>query len=148
MRRFSLFIVKGFLFIIAVVVLSVIAWSVSFGLFGMHNENGYWKTIIFFIIFFTSISKIIALYAVFKCFIVIRYLEKRTKQASYLKPLHDLNRSGLFYSISLIMSLPFVYLFVEKEDAPGLLLIYLIAIGIGFFAWALSYLLEDQLSDK
>ena len=73
---------------------------------------------------------------------------KRKEKDRYPKYLEDVTKSNLYFALSLSLALPFVYLFVEQDDSPGFLLLYIVLVGFGFSFAALGKVLQDMVSER
>lgn len=59
-----------------------------------------------------------------------------------------IQKSALLFSMSMTLSCPFVYIFVDYDDSPGLLLIYILVMLMGYITYTLFYLIYDYYAFK
>jgi hypothetical protein len=118
---------------------------VTFGVTELFEGMLLWRVNIAFIILFTTAALIPYLTMLYLTYSILRGFEKKVPREDIIGLLDRLKKYSLYYTGVLFLSLPFVYWFVEVDDSPGLLLMYIVATGAGLLGLAVAYLLKDIL---
>ncbi|MFW5842069.1 MAG: DUF2975 domain-containing protein [Bacillota bacterium] len=146
MRHYAYMFLKGITQLMSIPFILWVFMIVTFGFTELGSYTLTWQLIISSIIIFTTGALIPYLYMLFMIYQLLRTLEKKQPLENSLRLLDKLIRSSLYYLALMILSLPFVYMFVERDDSPGLLLLYIFVTGAGFVALAAAYVLKDVIN--
>lgn len=93
------------------------------------------------------------LFALYQAFKLLNYIDMNNAFSDLsVKALKNIKYCAFTISILYVVMMPFVYLFAEKDDAPGLIIIAIVPIFaslvIAVFAAVLQRLLEEAIEIK
>lgn len=95
-----------------------------------------------------SLSLIPFLYTVMNSFRLLIIFEQKEKMNYRHLYLYNIQKGTFYYAIIITLSLPFVYLFVEVDDSPGFLLLFIIFALTGYVLSAFAYVLKEQVYEN
>lgn len=116
----------------------------------MNQEGNYLQNPILAVLYATTIPFFFGLYETLK---LLNYIDiKNAFSELSIKALKNIKYSAIVISILYIIGMPFLYIMVEKYDAPGILLLEIIvtfaAIVVAVFASVLQRILEEAIEKK
>lgn len=146
MRHYAYMFLKGVTQLMSIPFIIWVFMLVTFGFTELGTYSLTWALVISCVIIFTTAALIPYLYTLFMAHRLLRTFEKKDPVEDGTSVLDKVIKSSLYYTLLMFLTLPFVYLFVEKDDSPGLLLMYILGTGAGLLALAIAYVLKDVLN--
>jgi hypothetical protein len=126
-------------------ILFVLRMDVAFIQLIARDPISLWSLVYLMIVLTSTYSLYPFLKIMVSSFSLLVTIEKGEKE-TYPRYLKAITKSNLYFAYSLSLALPFVYLFVDKDDSPGFLLIYLVLVSFGYFFAALGKVLKDMVN--
>lgn len=152
MKKYSTALLRCAIYIAAIIILALCGIAAWMLVEAEPTSKYYILKIVFFI--GTCVASIPFYTALYQSFKLLRYIDTGHAFSSYsVKALNLITRSALAeFLICTLGGLPFFYVLVEIDDAPGLLIIGMALAGFSFvifvFASVLNMLLQDAIDIK
>ena len=141
MRGFVYLFMKVVLLLVFLVLfLFVLRVDAAFMVSIVREEFSWWTLNFALIIVCSTISLYPFGQTIWQSFRLVKTFEQKEKPFVLLK---QIEKSSFVFGIVMTLVLPFVYLFVEVDDSPGFLLLYILFAFSGYFFSAFAYVLKD-----
>jgi hypothetical protein len=116
----------------------------------MYPEHSYLKYLIYVVFYGAAIPFYIALYQSFK---LLNYIDKNNAFSELsVRVLKNIKYCAIIISCIFVLGMPLFYLFAEKDDAPGVILVGMVLVFasmvIAVFAAVLERLLKQAIDIK
>ncbi|WP_018755529.1 DUF2975 domain-containing protein [Paenibacillus terrigena] len=116
----------------------------------LYPDHSYLKYLVFIDLYATAIPFYFALY---QAFLLLGYIDKNKAFSELsVRVLKNIKYCAISISILYVLGMPLFYLIVEKDDAPGIIVIGMVmifsSIVIAVFAAVLQKLLKEAIDIK
>lgn len=148
MRKLVYILLNMFIQLMSLPFLAFTIMLIVYGMFGIGHYSPFLIFSIVLVILLTTIAFGFYIHILISSYNLMKALY--TKQASHqsITQVVYIQRSSLIFSIAMFIALPFVYIFVEYDDSPGLLLLYILLTLFGFVIYSITYLINDYYFNK
>ncbi|MGO4537873.1 DUF2975 domain-containing protein [Paenibacillus sp. 2TAB19] len=116
----------------------------------MYPDHSYLQYLVYIVFYGAAIPFYVALYQAFK---LLNYIDKNNAFSELsVRVLKNIKYCAIIISCIFVLGLPLFYLFAEKDDAPGVILVGMVLIFaslvIAVFAAVLQKLLKEAIDIK
>ncbi|WP_337100144.1 DUF2975 domain-containing protein [Paenibacillus sp. YIM B09110] len=116
----------------------------------MYPEHSYLKYLVYIVFYGAAIPFYVALYQAFK---LLNYIDKNNAFSELsVRVLKNIKFCAIIISCIFVLGLPIFYLFAERDDAPGVIVIGMVLVFasmvIAVFAAVLQRLLKEAIDIK
>lgn len=116
----------------------------------MYPDHSYLKYLVYIVFYGAAIPFYVALYQAFK---LLNYIDKNNAFSELsVRVLKNIKYCAIIISCIFVLGLPIFYLFAERDDAPGVIVIGMVLVFasmvIAVFAAVLQRLLKEAIDIK
>ncbi len=149
MRNFVFLFLKIVLLMMSVAyVMFALMIDMAYGIAILRDVEEVARLIFLPIPLFLTISVVPFFYTIVMSFRLLMILELKKDLDHRFLLVQQIQKATLYYAISLSLSLPFVYLFVQLDDSPGFLLMFIILAFSGYVLSAFAYIFEELFHEN
>lgn len=148
MRKFAYVFLSLCIQLLSIPFIAFTVMVFVFGILSWKDYSGYYAINFIPIIIFTTIACGFFVHILVQAYMLLKAMYTQSPLNQFIGYVQMIQKSALLFSMSMTLSCPFVYIFVDYDDSPGLLLIYILVMLMGYITYTLFYLIYDYYAFK